>query len=207
MTREDDCDLFKLVFTDLLKLALTNSNWFLLIVETACDQFKLLSACCWNWLWQVQTSSYWLLKLTLTRVPADCEDCLWIVQTGSCWLLKLAKARPNQLLLVVHDRGWYQLVLVLTDCWNWLWLIQTGSADCWNCLWPVQTGSSLLLKLAVTSSNFLLLVVEIGCDQFKLVLADCWNWLKQDQTSSYWLCMTREDHCHLFKLVFTICWN
>ena len=101
--------LVKTGFHSLLKLALTSSNWFLLIVETACDQFKLVKACCWKWLWLVQTGSCSLLKLAVT----SSNWFLLMVETGS-------KTRPNQLLLVVHDKK---------DGSNWFLLIMKTGSD------------------------------------------------------------------------------
>ena len=90
-------------------------------------------------------------------------------------------------MLVAETDCYWLSLLVETGC-DWFKLVR---ADCWNCLWPVQTGSSLLLKLAVISSNWLLLVVETGCDQFKLVLAACGNWLK----------LVRADCWNLLRLI------
>ena len=48
--------------------------------------------------------------------------------------------------------------------------------------------------LAVTSSNWFFLVVQTGCDQLKLVLTGCWNWLKLVLTrgdGSNWLWLAR----------------
>ena len=180
-----DCDLFK--------LAVTSSNCLLLIVETSCDQFKLVHACCWNWLLKVQTGCYWLLSCEFKLVCAVCWNWLWLVQTSSCWLLKLTVISSNWLLLVVEIQAviisnWFLLshqLVVETVCdkfklvraysWNWLWLVQTG------CYWLLKyavTSSNWLLKLVetqtvvtecasretVTSSNCFLLIVETGCD-------------------------------------------
>ena len=109
--------------------------------------------------------------------------------------------------------------LVLPCCWNWLWLVQTGfslslkltqtgsssfklvftSCECQekmvqNWLW---TGSSLLLKLAVTSSNWFFLAQTVSHWLLWISREDGSNWFFPvvetdcDQTGSYWfLCMT-----------------
>ena len=133
-----------------LKLAVTSSNWLLLVVETM--------------LWLVQTGCYWLLKYAVT---------------SSNWLLKLfVETRSNQLLLSVHDkRRWLWLVqtvscwllklavtrfkLVLADCWRLSLTSSNWFVDCWNWLKQVQT-----------SSYWLCMTREDGCDLFKLVLTD-----------------------------------
>ena len=185
---------------------MTDSSWFLLIVETACDQFKLVQACCWNWLWLFQTGCYWLLKLAVT----SSNWFLLILETAwtlPCWLLKVAVTCSNWFMLIVETGSnkikpvligcaWQEKITV--TCSNWFLLFVETSCDYLklvltvtisNCdylklvltetsLWLAQTGSCSLLKLAVTSSNWLLLVVEICCDQFKLIVETGWNKVK-----------------------------
>ena len=66
---------------------------------------------------------------------------------------------------------------------NWVQLTEIGS--CW------------LFKLAVTSWNLFLLIVETGCDYFKLVLSawqdDGSNWLWLTETGSYLIVETGCD--------------
>ena len=240
---ETGCDQFKLVLADcgnwlklvraccwnwlwlvqtgscsLLKLAVTSSNWFLLIVklaQTRPNQLLLV-------VHDKKDGSNWFLLIV--------EDWLWLVQTGSCWLkLESWLCMSSNWFLLIMKTGCDQFKLVLywllklavtssnwflADCWNWPWLVQTGSCYCWNCLWPVQTcsccwnwlwlvqtGSCSLLKLAVTSSNWFLLMVETGSNKakpvvtrcawqerwFKLVLADYEDWLWLVQTGCCWL--------------------
>ena len=156
---------------------MTISNWFLLshqlVVETVCDQFKLVHACCWNWLWWVQTVCYWLLKLAVTisnwfllshqlvvetacdqfkLVQACCWNWLWLFQTCCYWLLKLAVTSSNCFLLIV-ETGSNKVKPVVTHCaWQEGWF-KLVLADYEDWLWLVQTGSYWLLKLFVTSSN------------------------------------------------------
>ena len=83
-----------------------------------------------------------------------------MVETGS-------KTRPNQLLLVVHDKK-DGSNLVLADYEDWLWLVQTGC--CWlfetgsSKAKPVVTGCAQQGMMAGTSSNWFLLIVETGSD-------------------------------------------
>ena len=130
------------------------------------------------------TRSDWF-KLVL----ADYEDWLWLVQTGCCWLFETG---CDQFKLV---SAWGLAETVQTV------LIEFKLTGCWNWLWPVQTGSCWLLKLVETRSNQFLLVVHDKrrwlwwLEQFKLVLADCWNWL-----------VVQTGSCSLLKLAVTS-WN
>ena len=113
-------------------------------------------------------------------------------------------------MLVAETDCYWLSLLVETGC-DWFKLVR---ADCWNCLWLVwfmlvETGCEVqtgcwLLKLVETRSNQLLLVVhdkKDGCDQFKLVLADCWNWLWLVQTGSCWLLKLAVTSSNWFLLI------
>ena len=105
------------------KLVVSSSNWFFLVVQTGCDQLKLVLTACWNW-----------LKLVLTR--GDGSNWQWPARTSSSLLLTSSK----WFFLVVETdwlaqtsshkkRRWFKLAeLVLPCCWNWLWLPWTVSS-------------------------------------------------------------------------------
>ena len=131
---------------------MTNSNWFLLIVD--------------NWLWPLQTGSSLLLKLAVTSSN-------WFL----CWLLKLDVTSSKWFMLVAETGSNKPKPVLTGSTWQvkrrWLWLVQTGL--CW------------LLKLDVTSSNWFLL--------------DCWNWLWLVQTLQYWLLKLSQTSLNQFLMV------
>ena len=82
---QQDCN--KYCFKKNIAQAVTSSKWlclcsncFFQVVETGCDLLKLVFPGWWNWLWLIQTGSYWLIKL---------------VVTGSFWMLKLTVISLN----------------------------------------------------------------------------------------------------------------
>ena len=157
---------------------------------------NLLTACCWNWLWLVQTGSCSLLKLAVTssnwfllmvetgsnkakpvvtrcatRKMVQTGSCCWrLAVTSSNWFLLMVETGSNKAKPVVTrcawQEGWFKLVLA--DYEDWLWLVQTGC--CWlfetgsSKAKPVVTGCAQQGMMAGTSSNWFLLIVETGSD-------------------------------------------
>ena len=176
--------------------------------------YELVLPYCWNWLWLAQTGSSWP-KLFLTGYYEYQEK---MVQTGSSLLLKLTVTK----LVHTGSCAWQ------ANTHLWRKMVEIGSSFLFKYNLMQTTGlavtssicSSLCYTVALTSSNWFLLVVVhdkkihiYGERWFKLVLPFCsstiwcwqlgWLWLVQSvphfatllhwlaQTGSYWLlCMT-----------------
>ena len=143
-----------------LKLAQTGSSSFKLVF-TGCEcqekmvqtGYELVLPYCWNWLWLAQTGSSWP-KLFLTGY---CEYQEKMVQTGSSLLLKLTVTK----LVHTGSCAWQ------ANTYLWRKMVEIGSSFLFKynlmlTTWLAVTSSiwsSLCYTVALTSSNWFLLVV------------------------------------------------
>ena len=143
-----------------LKLAQTGSSLFKLVF-TSCEcqekmvqtGYELVLPYCWNWLWLAQTGSSWP-KLFLTGY---CEYQEKMVQTGSSLLLKLTVTK----LVHTGSCAWQ------ANTYLWRKMVEIGSSFLFKYNLMLTTGlavtssiwSSLCYTVALTSSNWFLLVV------------------------------------------------